>query len=75
VTDKELIEILIKAFLAPELEKNHAGRWDTWLIKNGHIDKFVLLMLKRDSEYEAMVHEAKKRADIIKNSPLHKAML
>lgn len=74
MTDKELVELLIEAMTAPDFESVYNERWDTWLISNGHIDKFVLMMMKSTRQYDVIVEEAKSRADLLKTSPLWKAL-
>lgn len=74
MTNKQLLQALTKAFLAPNIFTTYSGRWDVWLVQNGHIEEFKHLMLKTDDQLNRLLLEAQDTARQIKNSPLTKAL-
>jgi hypothetical protein len=65
-----LIQVLAKFYSSPMCVPIYRERWDVWCIQNGHMDDYLLLMMKSDAELAFLIERAK----AIANSPLTKAL-
>jgi hypothetical protein len=72
--DQHLINVLTQFFLDKSAMQVYHGRWDTWLMVNGHRDEYFAMMWKTDNQVNAMILTARNNAEQIKLSPLEQAL-
>jgi hypothetical protein len=70
MTDEHLFAVLVKCHACPKFQNIYAGRWDVWCIQNGHLQEYLILILKTDGQINRLIARAKE----VVNSPLMRAM-
>jgi hypothetical protein len=72
--DQHLLNLLTQFFLDEEAKKVYNGRWDTWLMVQGHNHEYFAMMYKTDSQVNKIVATARINAEKIRTSPLKEAL-
>jgi hypothetical protein len=74
VTNKQLVEVLVKCFMSDKFHSVYKGRWDVWLLQHGHMLEAAHLRAKTSDQLAKIVYEAECEAGRIKTSPLYEAL-
>lgn len=70
MTYNHLLQVLLKCFLDDKYQPIYAGRWDVWMIQNGHMYEYLHMLRKTDDQLGQILAHARYLAA----SPLVKAL-